>query len=310
MSDDLLPRFAGIMTSRGLNAAGYSPAQIRRLTRQGVLAPVNRGAYAHAALAAGTARDPAAEQALRVASVLAVGTPCAVGSHLSAAIIHGLDVLGPAPRRTLAVTHPPGTGSGAGRPGVRVHVAALPDGHVTVQGGVRVTTVARTVVDVARASSFRAGVVTADSALRAGKTSKAELQAVIADCRRWPGIVQAKLVAAFSDGRSESALESIARVAFGDHGLPAPELQVWVGGERAGVIGRADFFWRRHATIGEADGAVKYQDPARAVAQLRRDASLRAAGFEVVHFTWQEIVHAPSQVAALIRAAFRRAEAR
>jgi hypothetical protein len=165
--------------------------------------------------------------------------------------------------------------------------------------------VARTVVDLARTSSFRAGVVVADSALRGKQVSKDELRAVVADCARWPGIRQAYLVVEFSDGRSESALESISRVAFRDHGIPAPEIQVPVGGDN-GVVGRADFLWRRYRTIGEADGAMKYADTNRAISQLRRDAALRAAGFEVVHFTWQEILKTPGQVAGSLREAFRR----
>ena len=110
---------------------------------------------------------------------------------------------------------------------------------------------------------------------------------------------------AFSDARSESVLESISRVAFHDQGLPPPVLQAWVGNP-AEVIGRADFLWREHRTIGEADGAIKYADPSRAMAQLQRDARLRQAGFEVVHFTSDEIIREPGQVAASIRAAFRR----
>jgi hypothetical protein len=136
--------------------------------------------------------------------------------------------------------------------------------------------------------------------------SKDELRAVVADCARWPGIRQANLVVEFSDGLSESALESISRVAFRDHGIPAPELQVPVGGDN-GVVGRSDFLWRRYGTIGEADGAKKYANTDRAISQLRRDAALRAAGFQVVHFTWSEIVNTPGQVAASIREAFRRA---
>ena len=101
-------------------------------------------------------------------------------------------------------------------------------------------------------------------------------------------------------------LESISRVAFRDQGLPPPELQVWVGDETE-IIGRADFVWRARRTIAEADGAIKYADPARAIAQLERDARLRAAGFEVVHFTWQEITWTPGQVAAAIQVAFQRA---
>ena len=170
-----------------------------------------------------------------------------------------------------------------------------------------VTSVARTVVDLARSSSFRSGVAVADSALHDKKTTDSELRAVVAGCSRWPGIGRARRVVEFSDARSESPFESIARVAFRDGGLPPPELQVWVGGDSLGVIGRADFLWREHRTIAEADGAVKYADPDRARKQLRRDADLREAGFEVVHFTWHELATAPHQVIDSVRAAFRRA---
>lgn len=307
-SDDLVPfssRFAGIMTTAELLQAGLSAAKIRRLARQGVLQPVGRGAYARAAVAAKVA-DAAGGQALQAAAALAVAGRGAVASHHVAAAMHGLDLLG-RPPAWVAVTRPPaGGGSRTGRPGVWVHAASLPVRHVTSWHGVPVTSAARTVVDLARTSPFRAGVVVADSALHRKQTSRAELQAVLADCRRWRGIQQARHVVAFADARSESALESISRVAFHDQGLPPPDLQVWVGGNGL-VIGRADFLWAQHRTIAEADGAGKYMIQGRAQAQLRRDAELRDAGFEVVHFTWEEIVRAPAQVAASIRAAFQRA---
>jgi hypothetical protein len=53
-------------------------------------------------------------------------------------------------------------------------------------------------------------------------------------------------------------------------------------------------------------GAIKYADPDRARAQLRCDSLLRDDGFEVVHFTWQQITQAPELVAASVRKAFRR----
>jgi hypothetical protein len=291
------------MTTARLVEAGVSPGRIRRLVQQGVLSPVGRGAYVRGALAAKL--GPRGQHVVRVASLLAAAQPGAVGSHESAAIIHKLDRLGPWPAG-LTVTHPPGGGRTASGPGVRVHVAALPAGHVTVRDGIRVTTVARTVVDLARTSSFPAGVVAADSALHARLTTKNELRAVLADCVRWPGLAQARLVVEFSDGLSESPLESISRVAFREQGIPPPEPQAWVGEDDQGVIGRVDFLWRKSATIGEADGAVKYADPQRAIQQLQRDARLRKAGFEVVHFTWYEIVQVPWQVAAALRDAFQR----
>jgi hypothetical protein len=298
---------AGVVTTAELIARGLSEGRIRSLVRQGVLSPVGHGVYVRAALAAKVAGSRAAQHALQVASVLAVGPPGAAGSHQSAAIIHGLDLLGrQAPG--VAVTRPPGT-SPKTRAGVRVHRAALSDGHVTTRGGVAVTSAARTVVDLARTSSFRAGVVVADSALRSKLTTKAELGTVLADCTRWPGLAQARKVVEFSDARSESALESLARVVFREQKIPPPELQEWVGGDEEGVVGRVDLLWEQFGTNGEADGALKYADPQRAIAQLRRDARLRAAGFEVVHFTWDDITRTPGHVAASLREAFRRGAA-
>ncbi len=299
-------RAGGITTTARLRAAGLSPAQIRHLVRRGSLLPVRRGVYAHADTVASAAGERGGEELLCVAAALAMTSSLAVGSHHSAAAVHGLPLLGRRSAGIVTVTRSPDDlGSRSGRKGLLVHTAELPAGHITIQQGVRVTSAARTVIDLARTSSFAEGVVVTDSALHAGKTSKAELAGVIAHCRRWPGVRRARRVVAFSDPRSESVLESIARVAFQAHGLPPPDLQVWVGDDDL-VIGRADFLWRRYRTIGEADGAIKYTDPWRASAQLERDARLRDAGYEVVHFSWAQIVRTPAQVVASVRAAFQR----
>ena len=87
--------------------------------------------------------------------------------------------------------------------------------------------------------------------------------------------------------------------------MPPPELQVWLGGT-VEPIGRVDFYWKQYRTIAEVDGAIKYADPQRARAQLRRDSLFRDEGFEVVHFTWQQITRTPEHLAASIRTAFRR----
>jgi Transcriptional regulator, AbiEi antitoxin/Protein of unknown function (DUF559) len=107
--------------------------------------------------------------------------------------------------------------------------------------------------------------------------------------------------------QAESPLESIGRVAFCELGLPPPELQVSI--RRDEFVGRVDFLWRRYRTIVEVDGAGKYDDKLLAMRQLRRDAKLREAGYEVLHFNWQEITEMPAQVGAAIRAAFRRGAA-
>jgi hypothetical protein len=222
--------------------------------------------------------------------------------------VYGLGLVG-RPESVAEITRAPGDrGSRTGDLGVLVHIAALPAEHVVSYRGLPLTSVPRTVIDLARTLPFAEGVAVADSALHAGLTSKSELAAVIAECPRWPGLQRAREVAVFSDGRSESVLESLSRAAFHQSGLPPPDLQVWVGDDDE-VIGRVDFLWRRYRTIGEADGAFKYQTPARARAQLERDARLRAAGYEVVHFTWPEITRVPAQVVDAIQLAFRRSGA-
>ena len=298
-------RLAGILTAAELRAAGVSPVQVKRLVRQRALISLARGVYLPTDHPGGCPRDPAGVHALRVATAVAKLGPGHVGSHRSAAVLHGLDLLGRVPEQVEVTRAPLDVGSRASRGGVRVHSAALPSEHVDSCHGVPVTSVSRTVIDLARSSSFQAGVAAADSALHRKLLTREDLAPVLLACAGWRRQGQAREVAAFTDARSESVLESISRVAFRDHGLPPPELQVWVGGDE-GTVGRADFLWREFRTVAEADGAVKYADPARAVAQLDRDKRLRQAGFEVVHFTWNEIVRVPWQVAAEIRQAFRR----
>jgi hypothetical protein len=297
-------RLAGIVTSAELAAAGASAAAVRTLVRRGVLMRLGSGVYAPALPAAEAAATRAGEHALRVAARLARGGPGAVASHRSAAIIHGLDLLGRTPNG-VELTCSPGAASRTWRGGVHVHAAALPASHVTLRHGVPLTSVARTVVDLARALTFPAAVVTADSVLRSRLSCRGELESVVAACARWKHVRRASRVVAFADGRSESALESLARAVFHEHELPPPDLQAWVGNEYE-IIGRADFLWSAFRTVGEADGALKYAGPARALAQLRRDAQLRDAGFEIVHFTWAEIQRSPDQVVAALKRAFHR----
>jgi predicted transcriptional regulator of viral defense system len=294
------------VTTQQLRAAGFSPGQIGRLTRRGVLTSPRRGIYVPGTVAESASVDEARTEARRVAAALAGSDLGLVASHRSAAIMHRLDLLTVSSGRVITATQPRrGAGSRSGYPGIHVHTAELPADHVTTQFGVRCTTVARTVIDLARSGSFDAGVVVADNALHANKTTRTELQAVLARCTRWPGMSTARRAVQFCDERSESVLESIARVAMHEHGLEPPELQVWVGGDGM-RIGRVDFLWRQYRTIAEADGKKKYNDPREATWQLERDSRLRDAGFEVIHFTWADIVYSPEVVMTRIQAAFER----
>ena len=289
-------------------AAGLSARRLRSLVSSGQLVKIRHGAYATSDVLADAETDPGLRHALDIAAVRAARARRGVASHDSAARLHGLGLLKKPPNGTVTMTVPPAMRTGTYTcPGVITHTAELPDAHVTRLYGVPVTTAGRTVIDIARTSTLMEGVVVVDSALQERHTSKAELRRVLARCERWPGTGQARKVVDFADGLAESVLESCARVTFRDQGLPPPELQVHITGQDGRLIARVDFCWRRFRTIGEADGLLKYESGGKAIAELKRDRLLREAGYEVIHFTWQELFGDPALVAARIRTAFDRA---
>lgn len=290
-------------TAAHWRVAGYSAGRMRSLLRSGELVRMRRGVYATRTAVVLAAGDPARLHALRVLAVTnSVGFD-SVASHQSAALIHGLDLLEPAPPDVVTLTGPPSrTGNRPRCEDLVFHVAALPPAHVTTCYGTSVTTVARTVVDLGRMVPFMEAVTVADSALRLGKTTKPALVRVTDSCTRWPGVDQARRAVAFASELAESALESCARVVFDRCGLEPPELQVTFRGERFAF--RGDFYWAQYRTIVEADGMAKYENPQRARDQIRRDRLLRDAGYKVVHFTWRELFETPEVVITRIRNAF------
>lgn len=299
---------AGLFTVNELLARGFTKAQLRTHLHRGELTAVWPGVYGIARRVNTVRAKPGGDEAvLAAAAVMALGEGNVV-SHHTAAGLHRLELVGPR-GRAVAVTREPGTGSRRSWRGVHVHTAQLPAKHVTACDGIPVTTVARTVIDLARMSPFANGVVVADCALRRKRTSRAELTAVLKDCAQWRGVRLAGEVVDFADPRAESPLESLARALFRDRGLPPPQLQVNLGDYE--LVGRADFYWPEFHTVVEVDGALKYSDARlqaefRARSQLQRDAGLRAAGFEVVHLTWDDIVLYPDRAIAAILAAFER----
>lgn len=206
------------------------------------------------------------------------------------------------PADIVTLTRPPAKRTSRLRSdGIVFHAAELPAEHVTSLYGQLVTTVPRTVIDLARTSRFLDAVVAADSALQAELTTKGALLAIAGVCNRWPGVQQARQVIEFSDERAESVLESCARVAFAGAGLEPPELQVTIHGPDWSY--RVDFCWPLQRVIAEADGLAKYNSRNDLARQFERDRLLRDAGYQVIHFTWHELMRTPEIVIGRIRAA-------
>jgi uncharacterized protein DUF559 len=268
------------MSVRLIVASRPAGSRVRELYVNGEVRRLRRGVYS----------TGPGDSLLERAAAAAVRLD-AVASHETAAALWGIPTLGRAghvritrERRHQGATHR--------FRGLKVHHARLSPAHVTEHRGVRITTPERTVIDIARSRAFRSGVVAADAALRMRLCTTELLRATIDACRRWPGLVGARKVAAFADWRSGSPLESISRVAFHEFGLPSPILQAIIGGYE-----EVDFLWSKYRVVGEADGLSKYTSVEDLRHEKLRQDSISQLGFTVVRWTWPEVYRRPDALA-------------
>ena len=299
---DVLPL---VFTRAEALAAGISRLEVDARVSRGEWVSLRRGVYAEAArLPASAAERHAAEVAAAVrATVLAV-----VGSHESAAAVHGLPVFGlrrgppvltrlRAPREDRPCTATPAA-----------LVAHVPDHHRTVVHGADVTTVARTAVDLARKGPPMAAVVVVDAALRRG-VLPAEFDEVLLVAHGWPGSRRAGEAVAFGSPFAESPLESVGRWRMHQLGWPRPVLQAELY-DVDGLMGRADFLFEDLRVVAEADGMLKYQDETALGREKLREDRFRDAGYEVFRFTWEMAVRRPVLLEQRGLRAFERARQR
>jgi len=290
----------GFFTPGDAEACGATLHDIRRELAAGTWRRLTPGVLTVRAWYDGLEPPDAHLVDLRVRLHVLDGGWCA--ARRSAAVLHGLPLLGSPPRVPQLVRDRPRSGTRGSSRFERFNT--LPDSERTEVDGLPLTTLARTVVDLAREESFSSGLVVADAALRAG-VSPEDLRAVADRCRYWPRAPRVKPVLAAADGRSESVLESLSRAGFLRARLPVPELQVevWFGGE---LVGRTDFLWRECLVVGEADGRAKYQEVQDLYLEKRREERLRDLGLEVVRWDWQSALHPERGLLDALARAFER----
>ena len=267
---------------------------LRGLVRSGRLVVLRHGVYGDARRLLGA--DPPASALLHARAELLVRRRDEVVSGLTAAAVLGLPFLGRPPVvARVALPREDGDRLRTDRPTSWIH-----EEDVVEVDGLRVTSIARTTVDIARTRPFAFAVVTADAALAAGCAPE-QLLDVLERCRRWPGARSARRVVDFADARSESPLESLGRARYDEHGLPPCDLQVQLGSARV------DHYWREQRTVAEADGLGKYDSPEVLREEKLREDRLRDRGEQVVRYVWDEALRRPEVIAERLWRAFRRA---
>ena len=287
-----------------LVAAGEDPRPIRRAARAGQFIRVRRGIYS--SREDWDAADGRSRHIARSRAVFAQLRKPALASGYSAAAIHGLSVLRPWPDDVRLLL--PYRGGGSSEPGVIRTAARWHDGHGTVALGVPVTSVARTIFDVALLDGFEAGVATMDAALRTGATARPGLASFLDDWQPTSGAGRCAAVLSFADAQSGSFGESFARAVIHRLGFPPPVLQQRFEDDKGEMF--VDFGWPTYGVVAEFDGKMKYTrqeytagDPSEVVwrEKLRED-RLRRQVRTVVRISWADVLD-PRRLAALLEEA-------
>jgi very-short-patch-repair endonuclease len=261
----------GLVTRRQLETLGLGRGAIEHRIAVGSLHRVRRGVYAvgHRALR---------PRAHILAVVLAAGPGVAV-SHRSAAALSRIRRSASA---TVEITVPDRR---RGPADARVHHAPLPPDQVTIVDGIPVTTVERTLLDLAavlRPEALRHALEEAEMQVRPDWRVLAELVAAAGGRR---GV---RALRAILDERSvgtrttKSGLERAFLVFLRRHGLPLPDTNAWIEGYEV------DCVWRGARLIVELDSRL-HLDHGKFERDRARDRALTIAGWRVVRVTWEHI---------------------
>jgi hypothetical protein len=285
----LAERQHGVVARRQLLAAGLTREAVAHRIRVGRLYCLYRGVYAagHRLLS---------PEARWMAAVLAAG-PRAVLSHRSAAALWGIrrwwgnnvDVTIPSSRRQ--------------RPGITGHVTNLPADEVTSLAAIPLTTVPRTLLDLATVLDHRGVERAMNEAEVRRYTDSLSLAALLARYprRRGTAAIRAILGAGgVGATRTRSELEERFLRLLTQWGLPRPELNVPIA--LRGVFVEVDCVWRRSRAIAELDGRAVHGTAAAFERDRARDRALNAAGWRVVRITWRQLSEEARELAEDLRA--------
>ena len=288
----LASRQRGIVTRAQLRAAGFTRSAITHRVQTGRLWRVYRDVFA-------VGRAELTPEGGWLAAVLACGNDAAL-SHLSAAALWEIRER-QAPRQPQ-VSLPTQAGRRPPR-GIELHrVATLRANDVTKRNAIPVTTLQRTLVDLAGILDEKQLRSALRQSERIHRLDLAQLRVSLDDVSRY-STRHARLrrlvddyIPAGTDSEVEAAfLELCAR-----HGLPIPETQVPIGRYRV------DFLWPDLNLVVETDGRDTHDGFIAFRNDRVRDRAVKAAGLEVLRFTGTEVLREPRKVACEVSAARRR----
>lgn len=233
-------------------------------------------------------------------------------SHASAAVLWRVPRIGAWPHAVHVLSA--GTSGRTGRQFVQ-HVGPAVISTDSIDG-VAVTSLARTLIDLARIGFVTNAVVAMDAGLagirlgsRSHTVTRQELVDELARAGSGRGIRAAGFAVGFAEARSGSPGETRSRVSIARAGLTPPVLQQRFVDDEGTMF--ADFWWPHNGVVGEFDGVGKYLrekwTDGRSAAQVvidekLREDRLRRQASRVVRWGW-DVAGSPSRLGLLLRQA-------
>jgi very-short-patch-repair endonuclease len=242
---------------------------------------VHQGVYlvGHTAMAP-FAREHAALLACGAAAILSHGTAAALWNLQSSSLIVDVTVVGRHVRK---------------RSGVRLHlVNGIEMTEVAVRHGLKITSPARTLVDLAAVVDGDELEAALSEAYALRRVTESQVHAALERNRGRPGTAALRALIATQEGPTitKSWGERRLRALLRQAGLPQPL-------SNANVLSyRPDLLWPDERLIVEFDGFQWHGHRARFESDRARDAALIAAGYRVIRITRRQLIHEPYRVLA------------
>jgi hypothetical protein len=279
---------------------GLTSVDLARYLRRGSLTRVRRGYYTLCAPPDRKDDDPHQRQSAdHVRAASSLSRPDQVAALRTGALVWNLPVSAVPTEPELI--RPPGSS----RPsGTRVRQATLGEEDVVRRRGIWVTSLVRTVVDIALDLPEPESLITLDVALRRG-IGRTTLLTHLTDRGAVRHARRARRAVEWADRHSESPLESRCRGELLLAAVPRPECNLPL--RLADREIRPDLLWRELGIVVEVDGRGKYDKADSLWREKRRQEWMESdLGLIVLRMTHDEIAGDPRGCAQRWRAAQRR----
>ncbi|MGD1253706.1 hypothetical protein ACKUT9_05600 [Mycobacterium seoulense] len=166
--------------------------------------------------------------------------------------------------------------------GVRVWEERIESDEITIVDGMRVTTPARTALDLARRHPRGTAVAAIDALARAIDVKMADVELLVDRYRGRHGIKAAKAALELIDGGAQSPKETWLRLLLLQAGFPRPQTQIAVRNEWGWAEAYLDMGWEDIMVAVEYDGDQHRTSRYQYVKDIRRLEMLERSGWIVV----------------------------